>query len=140
MDRNTFKHLHYYIILIFINLSIIEIYSQNYNSETTIYKVEEIQKQKKAYIIRVYNKIENHRHIIVSLKEKDKEKRRKKIKEGKEYKMHLDKYFEKDRIIELGRALIVEIEGEEIIVRHNLWTGNIYTTPNLKGLYYIPCK
>ena len=51
--------------------------------------------------------------------------------------MHIDKYFEKDWIIELGRSLTVEIEGEEIIIRHNKWTGNIYTTPNLKGLYYV---
>ena len=81
MERSIFKPINYFLILIFIQLSIIRVYSQNYNSETTIYKVEEIQKQKQAYIIRVYNKIDNNCYIIVSLKGKRKEKEKNKKRE-----------------------------------------------------------
>jgi len=71
---------------------------------------------------------------IVSLKTKG--KNAVKIRKGEIYNFSLKKYYENDFVIYLGVKLSIYIDGVLINIPMNRYTFNIYTTTNLKGIYY----
>jgi hypothetical protein len=105
------------------------------------YKVIEINKSKKyihstnnAYIILVQDTLSKQYCTIVSLKTKC--KNAVKIRKGEIYNFSLKKYYEYDSFIELGLKLSIYIDGVLINIPMSRYTSNIYTTTNLKGIYY----
>lgn len=111
----------------------------NIKNDTTKRKllVTKIEKTKKAYIIEVVDIETNYLYTIVSLRVKNIQKNKFiKIKEGQKYCFITKSYLKNDYIPNIGLYIPVSIENITIYVKN---TGiNIFTTPNLKGLYYIP--
>jgi hypothetical protein len=69
----------------------------------------------------------------------------KKIKKGKKYALTLNPYFEYDYAKYKYRSEVidvrpVDIKGKHIGIGIGTTAPNIYTSPNIDGLYYIPCK
>jgi|AntAceMinimDraft_16_1070373.scaffolds.fasta_scaffold38621_2 hypothetical protein len=112
-------------------------YNDLYSIDTTAkeYKILKIERVKKAYIIKVCNEKDSTWYAVVSLK--GKAKKCSKIKVGKSYKMSLTPYFNEDMFPDHAICFRVIIGGITIPVKSEGWAGNVYTTPNLKGLYYI---
>jgi len=99
------------------------------------YKILKIERDKKAYIKKVCNEKDSVWYAVVSLKGKT--KKATKIKVGKSYKMSLIPYFKEYIFPDPAICFRVNIGGNTIPVKSEGWAGNVYTTPNLKGLYYI---
>ncbi len=102
-------------------------------------KVYRIKKNDKAYIIDIdpRKKARWYQFTIISLKQEKTDLR--KIKKGRQYKFQLSFYHP---YILVGDPIyeIYKIDGMEIGFKGDLRTGQIVTTPNLQGLYYIPNK
>ncbi len=106
-----------------------------------VYTVIEINKSKKnihstnkAYIILVQDTLSKQYCTIVSLKTKC--KNAEKIRIGGIYNFSLKKYYKYDSFIELGLKLSIYIDGVLINIPMSRYTSNLYTTTNLKGIYY----
>lgn len=108
----------------------------NIKNDTTKRKllVTKIEKTKKAYIIHVQDSV---CYVMVSLINKDNKKYKDNIilKEGMEYYFLVTPYFEHN-YISPDISFKVVIDGVELYVQ--MRGENVFTTPNLKGLYYIP--
>ena len=63
-----------------------------------------------------------------------------KVKAGKIYKIKLEKYYERTIAPRIGLVFEATIDDVKIRVVGQSWTGNIYVTSDLKGLYYIRCN
>ncbi|MBO4542650.1 MAG: hypothetical protein J5725_05640 [Bacteroidales bacterium] len=102
-------------------------------------KVYRIKKNDKAYIIDIdpRKKARWYQFTIISLKQEKTDLR--KIKKGRQYIFQLSFYHP---YILVGDPIyeIYKIDGMEIGFKGDLRTGQIVTTPNLQGLYYIPNK
>lgn len=133
-------------LLILVSLSCFSIV-QNYDpvpliEETTKYcKVIEITKTSEkvhgssnAFIIIVQDTISMQYYTIVSLKTIDRAPC--KIKKGNFYRFSLKKYYQHDFIISLGLKLSICIDGEIVHIPMSYYTTNIYTSSNLRGIYY----
>ena len=85
----------------------------------------------------VYLLTGNTAFTIISLKQEKTDLR--KIKKGRQYIFQLSFYHP---YILVGDPIyeIYKIDGMEIGFKGDLRTGQIVTTPNLQGLYYIPNK
>jgi hypothetical protein len=126
-------------------------------------KVFRIKETDEAYIIDIdiKDKTRYFRYTIISLKRgqhvidikedddyyiytmiyfKNEKKNLKKIKRGKRYDFVLFAYypFETSGDPIYRRGTIYTIEGVPITFIEDFKTGKIVTTPNLKGLYYVP--
>ncbi len=117
--------------------------AQMIEDTSQVYKVIKINKSKKnihstnkAYIILAQDTLSKHYFTIVSLKTK--RENAEKIREGEIYNFSLKKYYEYDSFIELGLKLSIYIDGVLINIPMCRYTSNIYTTTNLKGIYYYP--
>lgn len=116
-------------------------YVQKIEDTPQVYKVIEINRSNKrvngtnkAYIILVQDTVSKYFYTVVSLKSNDKTTL--KIRKGEFYNFSLKKYYEYDSFIELGLKLSVYIDGILIDIPMSRYTANIYTTTNLKGIYY----
>lgn len=89
---------------------------------------------KKANIIIVQDTLTKEFFTIISLDNKKQEGE--KLKKGKVYRFYLKKYYKNDFIIRIGYFFTVEIKGLTIYVPMSFYTGNIYLTSNLEGIYY----
>ena len=100
-------------------------------------KVFRIKKIDNAYIIDIdtKDKTRHFRYTIISLKTE--KLKLKKIRRGKQYEFILWKYFS---FIRVGDPIYEKyiINGTSIGFKGDLRTGEIVTTPNLRGLFYIP--
>lgn len=132
-----------FLLFSFVYLSLFKCYDSTELSVATprVYKVIEINKSRKsvnntnkAYIILVQDTVSKQYYTIVSLKSNNKTSI--KIREGASYCFSLKKYFEHDYVIQLGLRLSVYIEGVLINIPMGYYSTNIYTTENLKGIYY----
>ena len=106
-------------------------------------KIIEIQKAKKrinntnkAYIILIQDTLSKRCLTIVSLKSDSISVI--KIKKGNTYTFYLEKYFNIDYIIAIGVKQSIRLNGILINIPFGPYTSNIYTTKNLKGLFYFP--
>jgi len=113
------------------------------NSLPLKYRVYRIKEIDKAYIIdidlegRTKDDLRGFRYTIISLK--NDEQNFKKIKQGKQYEFVLFSYYPFTLLGDY-RFAYYTIDGVCIGFEGDYKTGEIVTTPNLKGLYYIPCK
>ena len=98
------------------------------------FKVYEIKKLKKAYVIEVYNTKDSIGHTIVSLKSNRKCSKMDKIKVGNIYKLQLTPYFDTDTMPG-DLAYPIVINGIKILIRPK--GANVYTTSNLSGLCFL---
>jgi hypothetical protein len=112
-----------------------------FEDSSRVYKVIDIDKTKKkvhgtnkAYIILIQDTASKQYYTIITVKTSPKTSE--KIKKGEAYHFSLTRYFEHDYIIHLGVKLNVVIDGLVINIPMNNYTGNIYTTANLTGIYY----
>jgi uncharacterized protein YigE (DUF2233 family) len=111
---------------------------QEYKKSDTLqdnYKIIKINKVKNGYVIILYNEKFDLWYDLAALREKDKKYSR--IVVGNTYDLCLIPYSEIDYVPNLGLTWLVEINTKKIPVKSNSWTGNVYTSPNLKGLYYV---
>lgn len=99
-------------------------------------KVFRINELDKAYVIDIdtKEKTQHFRYTIISLKTE--KLNLKKIKRGKQYEFILRKY---SSFMHVGDPIYENyiINGISIGFKGDLKTGEIVTTPNLKGLFYI---
>jgi len=100
------------------------------------YRVMKFEKIKGAYIVHLKDIEKEHWFAVIS------PKARfcfcSKIEVGKSYLFSLKGYLEEDIMTSLDMGFWVVIEGKTYeYVRTEGWMGNIYITPNLKGLCYI---
>jgi len=127
------------IFLLFILVLSIPSIGQEYKKSDTLqdsYKIIKINKVKNGYAIILHNEKFDLWYDLASLREKDKKYSR--IVVGNTYELRLIPYFEIDYVSpDLGLTWIVEINNKKISIKSNSWTGNVYTSPNLKGLYYL---
>jgi len=103
------------------------------------YKVLKIRHLKSAYLIDLTNPTGECFFTIISLKSKGRQN--KQIKKGKTYIFKLNSYYPyKPNVIyvESLRQSYFEINGVTVYIPNKYSRGTIVTTPNLKGLYYIP--
>ncbi|NLO42260.1 MAG: hypothetical protein GX109_04425, partial [Bacteroidales bacterium] len=63
-----------------------------------------------------------------------------KIKVGKVYEIKLEKFFKETIVPRIGKVFEVTIDDITIRIVGQSWTGNVYTTSNLRGLKYVGCK
>jgi hypothetical protein len=101
-------------------------------------KVFRIKKTDKAYIIDIGETPPYAKYTIISLKIDEKQDLNK-IKKGKQYEFKLFAYFDfiliSDPAYRYGT--IYTIEGIPITFKEDFKTGEVVTTPNLQGLYYV---
>lgn len=89
---------------------------------------------RKANIVIVQDTLTKDFFTIISLDNKKQEGE--KLKKGKVYRFYLKKYYKNDFIIRIGYFFVVEIEGVTVYVPMGFYTGNIYLTSNLEGIYF----
>jgi hypothetical protein len=101
-------------------------------------KIFRIKKIEKAYIIDILTENREFKYTIISLKSE--KQNLKKIKKGKLYEFTLFAYYDVIIISDPGyrRGTVYTIKGVPITFMEDFKTGEIVTTPNLKGLYYVP--
>lgn len=92
-------------------------------------------KVRTAYLIKLESE-DSSLFMVVSLKKRNIYS--KKIKIGDSYLMTIIPYWKENRVPNHALNLGVVIDGVHICVPMQGWIGNVYTTMNLKGLYYIP--
>jgi hypothetical protein len=126
-----------YFLLFFLSLSFPSIGQEDKKSDTLIdnYKIIKIDKVKNGYAIILHNEKLNLWYDLATSREKDKAYL--KIIVGNTYELLLIPYSEIDYMPSLGVTWLVEISNRKIPIKSNSWTGNVYTSPNLKGLYYL---
>jgi len=100
-----------------------------------VFKIMKIKHVENGYILNLCDEKNNYWYSVVSLKEKI--KKCPKIKVGKSYNLVLKPYYEETYFPYLGMLFDIELNGKKIIVPSETWTSNVYTSQNLKGLYYI---
>jgi len=105
----------------------------SYKNAIIYYKHSDISKN--AYLILLKNIDNGNNYLIVTIK--GNMEKGKRINVGNIYKLKLEKYFKNDLFINLGIPIEVEINKTKVLIHHNRWTGNIYITQNIKGLYYV---
>lgn len=122
------------VMLFFINntFSVPDIQDSTYK----LYKVHDIQKVNNGFVIVLHDEAKDRYYDVASAKTGLKIKR--KIIIGESYYFELSPYLKKTYIPNHAVSYNVKIKNKVIVVRSKSWTGNVYTTPNLKGLYYIP--
>lgn len=99
-------------------------------------KILKITNVDKAYIIDASDIKNNYLYKIVSIKEKT--RKCNKIKIGKEFKFVLFPYYNiGEEIPNENIKMVVEINGVTLTVQSDSWSSNVYTTPNLIGLFYV---
>jgi len=120
--------------LFFINniFSMFDIQDSTYK----LYKVYDIQKVKNGFVIVLHDEAKDRYYDVASAKTYLKFKP--KIIIGESYCFELRPYLKKTYIPNHAVSYNVRIKNKVIVVRSKSWTGNVYTTPNLNGLYYIP--
>jgi hypothetical protein len=108
------------------------------NQDTTykLYKVYDIQRVKNGFVVVLCDEVNNYYFDVASLKANFKFKA--KIKKGESYYFALFPYFNKTYTPNHAVNYNVKIKNKVIVVKSKSWTGNVYTTPNLDGLYYLP--
>jgi hypothetical protein len=109
-----------------------------YDSIVKKYKVTKIKRTRKAFFIGLTDAITNsYVFTIISLKTGKQEGR--KIQKGKQYDFLLYSYSDPKnyRIMKDPVKKRFIINGISIVFKTNFKTGNIVTTPNLNGLYYV---
>ncbi len=124
-------------LLFLLSLSFSSI-GQEYKERDTLldnYKIIKIDKVNNGYEIILHNEKLDLWYDLASSREKD--KKYSKIIVGNTYKMLLIPYSKIDFVPSLGLTWLVEINNKKIPIKSNSWTGNIYTSPYLKGLYYL---
>jgi hypothetical protein len=113
------------------------------NSKTPIadsralkYKIFRITEVEEAYIIDIRSE-DNYKYTIISLKSE--KQKLEKIKKGKIYEFKLFAYYSFHLISDYGYSygIVYTIEGVPVTFREDSITGQIVTTPNLQGLYYM---
>lgn len=112
--------------------------SENQDSTYKLYKVHDIQKVKNGFVIVLHDEAKDHYFDVASAKTSLKIKR--KIIKGQQYQFQINPYFEKYYLPNHSVVYSVKIKNKTIKVRSNGWTFNVYTSPNLDGLYYIPLE
>jgi hypothetical protein len=116
------------------------------NSKTPIadslalkYKIFRITEVEEAYIIDIdaRHKAQHFRYTIISLRSE--KQKLEKIKKGKIYEFQLFAYYPFILVSDYyyRRGIVYTIEGVPITFIEDAKTGEIVTTPNLQGLYYI---
>lgn len=111
---------------------------QEYKKSDTlqdIYKIIKIDKVKNGYAVILHNEKFDLWYDLATSREKD--KKYSKIIVGKTYELLLIPYCKIDHVPFLGLTWLVEINNKLIPIKSNSWTGNVYTSPNLQGLYYM---
>lgn len=101
-----------------------------------LYKVHDIQKVENGFVIVLHDEAKDRYYDVASAKTGIKIKR--KIIKGQNYLFQINPYFEKYYLPNHSVVYSVKIKNKTIKVRSNGWTFNVYTSPNLDGLYYIP--
>lgn len=116
-------------------------YAQKIENTPQVYKIIEINRSNKrvngtnkAYIILVQDTVSKDFYTVVSLKSNDKTTL--KIKKGEFFNFSINRYYKNDYFIKLGLKLSIYIDETLINIPMSEYTTNIYTTTNLKGLYY----
>lgn len=126
------------IYLLFILAHSIPSFGQEYKKSDTLldnYRIIKISKVQNGYTIILHNEKLDLWYDLATSREKD--KKYSKIIIGNTYELLLIPNSEIDFVPYPGLTWIVEINNKKIPIKSNSWTGNVYTTPNLKGLYYL---
>lgn len=126
------------IYLSFIFLLSIPSFGQEYEKRDTLednYRIIKIDKVKNGYAIILHNEKLDLWYDLASSREKD--KKYSKIIVGNTYELLLIPNYKIDNMPYLGLTWLVEVNNKAIPIKSNSWTGNVYTSPNLKGLYYL---
>lgn len=124
-----------------VNISSVTTYNKTpiENSQPIMCKVYRIKKIENAYIIDVdvRDKVKYFKYTIIS--PKSEKQKLKKIKKGKQYEFILFAY---SPYILIGDPIYTyyTVEGVKVGFKGDFKTGQIVTTPNLQGLYYIKPK
>ncbi|MBQ0130127.1 MAG: hypothetical protein KBT57_09860 [bacterium] len=92
-----------------------------------------------AYLVCVQDTINKRYYTFVSFKDK-KNREGSKIKKGKVYDFAIDVYYKFDRYMSPGRKMQIKIGDKIVFVPEDFCTLVPATTPNLKGLRYIPSE
>lgn len=90
-----------------------------------------------AYLVCVQDTINKQYYTFISLKDK-KNRKGSIIKEGNVYIFAIDVYYRFDRYMSPGRKMQIKIGDKIVLVPEDFYTLVPATTPNLKGLRYIP--
>ena len=123
--------------LSFLTISFYSIGQDHRINDTLIdnYKVIKISKVKNGFAIILHNERLDFWYDVATSREKA--KKMSKIIAGKTYELTLIPISEINIVPCLGLTWIVEINNKKILIKSNSWTGNVYTSPNLRGVYYI---
>jgi len=97
-----------------------------------IYRIQEVEK---AYIIDVMADSGKFKYTIISLKTE--KQNLKKIKRGQQYELVLFAYYPYTIIGHNVFYIEYTVDGVRVGFKGDLKTGEIVTTPNLQGLYYL---
>ena len=92
-----------------------------------------------AYLICVEDTIREEYITFVSLKDKN-DKVGEKIRKGQVYLFNVDFYYKNDRYLNFGFKKDIKIGDKVILVPEDRYSLYPATTPNLKGLRYIPSE
>ena len=92
-----------------------------------------------AYLVCVQDTINKCYYTFVSFKDK-KNREGSKIKKGRVYDFAIDVYYKFDRYMAPGRKMQIKIGDKFVFVPEDFYTLVPATTPNLKGLRYIPSE
>jgi len=111
-----------------------------YDSLKSQYQVMDIKEINKAYLIDVKDSVG---YVFTIVSTKCKKQKKTKIEIGKKYDLLFYSVYpppEGDIILIRGHAVYHEIPVNGILIKFqgDFDTGILVTTPNLKGLYYIP--
>ena len=113
-------------------------FGQESNKSDTLkdnYKIIKIEKVKNGYAIILHNEKLDLWYDLATSREKD--KKYSKVVIGNTYELILIPDSEIDYVPDHGITWIVEINNKKVPIKSHSWTGNVYTSPNLKGLYYL---
>lgn len=97
------------------------------------FKIMKITKVHHGFAITVHNDKTDRWFDVASLRKIIKHGN--KLVIGKTYRMRLIPCYSEDHIPSLGTIMDCKIDNVELFIPSNEWTGNVYTTPNLKGLF-----
>jgi hypothetical protein len=102
------------------------------------FKVIKIKKIKNGFILNLHDEKNDKWFSVVSVKYKGEIKNCSKLKTGRNYFFTIQKFYKNDIIPNIGLKFRVTINGIEMIVPSESWTGNVYFSSDLKGLYLCP--
>ncbi|MCK5857331.1 MAG: hypothetical protein KAG64_07570 [Bacteroidales bacterium] len=102
-----------------------------------MYYVQRITRVKNGYALLLCREIDGKKRCFNVLTTKyGKHKQGVKIKCKKYYYLKIYAYYEYDRLLNNGMLFDAIVHGKQVASPPNKWRSNVYTSPNVNGLFY----